>query len=192
MLKITSKKLLLGSLAAVCLSGTALAIDTTITFSEGHPGGSLNGDPFYDAFGVSFTDALLFAGDVRLPDDGAGITNDGTPSMSAAFTNPQSLVSFTWATPGDGVDFHATAYNAANIMVDAFHYIDSPGGDSVNGVASLSGAGIVRIVFNDGGNQVAVDTLTFDGPGVPDAGATAGLLGLALAGLAAVRHARRS
>jgi len=191
MLKTTSKKLLLGSLAAVCLSGTALA-STTITFSEGHPGGPLNGDPFYDAFGVSFTDALLFSGDPRLPDDGAGITNGGTPSMAAAFTSPQSLISFTWATAGDGTSFFATAYDAANAVVDSFSYIDSPGGDFVNGVASLSGAGIVRIVFNDSGNQIAVDTLTFDGPGVPDAGATAGLLGLALAGLAAFRKSRRS
>lgn len=156
---------------------------TTLTFSEGIP---LAG---YAAYGVTFEDASLFSGDPRLPDDGAGITNSGTPSMAANFLSPQTFVSFTWATSADGVSFFASTYDAASNLLDSFSYIDVPGGSSVNRVASLAGAGIVRVVFNEGGNQIAIDTLNYrPGSGVPDAANTLALAGIAAAGLAGLRR----
>jgi len=189
-MKNRSHKLLLGAAVAVLACGTASA-STTLTFAE-HPSSGLGeldltGDTFYDAYGVSFQAAILFGPDGRLPDDGLGIYNRDT-AMSAHFVTPQSLVSFTWATASDGTSFNARAYDASFNLIDSFQYLDAPGGGSVNGVASLSGAGIVQIIFNDSGARIGVDTLTFDNTAVPDAASTLGLLGLAFAGLASLRR----
>lgn len=196
-MKNRSHKLLLGAAVAVLACSPSFA-STTLTFAE-HPSSGLGdldltGDTFYHSYGVLFQAAILFGPDGRLPDDGLGIYNRDT-AMSVHFFDPvslasapQSLVSFTWATAGDGISFNARAYDASFNLVDSFQYLDTPGGDDVHGVASLSGPGIVQIIFNDGGARIGVDTLTFDNTAVPDAASTLGLLGLAFAGLASLRR----
>jgi hypothetical protein len=168
-------------------------LGTTITFNEGLPSLTiLDGNPFYDSFGVSFENSLLFGPDLCLPDDGWGIANESAAGMFANFANAQSLVSFTWVTAGEGVNFHARAFDSGNNLVDSFDFIDVPGGGSVNGVASLTGPGIVRVSFSDGESLIAVDTLTFEAAqapvGVPDPANTFTLMGLAMTGLIAFRR----
>ena len=161
------------------------AAPVTITFNEaGGPTGSLTGSTFYQSFGIaSFTDAIQFGPDTRLPDDGYGITNGG-PSASILFSESMSAVSLTWAVAGAGVNFVAELYDASNMLIDSF----SSGGVGLFGVASFTDTGVRKITFHDGGAQVAIDTLNYTrGAAVPEPASLA-LVGLALAGLAAARR----
>jgi len=195
MIQCCFKRLSMTFAIALMLGGVAQlqASTITITFNEaGAPAGQLQGTTFYNSYGVSFLSAFLFGPDARLPDDGFGITNDQSPSMTALFTSATPFVTFTWATAGANIDFFAEAYDSSNNLLDSF--FQAGGISSTNGVATLTGAGIARVVFHDSGNQIAVDTLTYDNGisavPVPAGIVLSGIGAICIGGLSWLRHRR--
>lgn len=159
---------------------------TTITFNEGLApiGTQLQGTSFYDSFGVSFESSLLFGPDSRLPDDGFGITNTPLTTGAINFFDAVNQIDLTWATSGTGVSFIAEAFNALGNLIDIFTFNGAGVSGSQSGVASLSGAGIVRLEYHDSGSTVAIDTLTFTSTSVPEPAGLALLgMGMLLMGL---------
>lgn len=179
-------KFLLALVAVVALGAaySADAMADTITFHEvGGPTGDLTSQTFYGD--LSFTNATQFGVDSRLPDDGYGITNSPNTSMTVTFLNGTNSASFTWATAGTGVNFHAYAYDSGGNLVDSYDFSAGSTTGSQNGTATLTGA-ISYIVFSDGGAQIAIDTLTYNA--VPEPASLA-LLGLGMGAI--VVHRRR-
>ncbi|WP_251140531.1 PEP-CTERM sorting domain-containing protein [Rhodoferax sp. U11-2br] len=183
-----SNNLIRSILLAVTLAGASVASQATpvtVTFNEaGAPGlGVLDGTTFYQSYGIAnFTTAIRFGADPRLPDDGFGITNNGS-SGSVIFGEDISALGMTWAVSGQGVTFVAELYDAADLLLETF----SSGGVGLFGNASFAASNVRKVVFHDGGTQVAIDTLTYTRGTVPEP-ATLALVGLALAGAAVARR----
>jgi hypothetical protein len=175
------------SIALICFCSSLVlaskAHATTITFSEpGAPAGPLDMSTFYNSYGVTFQNSVLFGPDPRLPGDGFGITNT-TASGTVNFITPVSSIDLVWVTAGGGVSFFADAFDASNNLVDSFFFDGSGATASQNGTATLGGNSISRLVYHDGDSQVAIDTLTYGSATVPEPG-TILLLGGGLLGLA--------
>lgn len=159
----------------------------TITFNEaGAPAlGALDGTTFYQTYGIAdFTTVVRFGPDTRLPDDNFGIYNNGA-SGTVLFGEDMSGVSMTWAVSGGGITFHAEAYDVSDTLVGTF----SSGGVGLSGLASFAATNVRKIVFHDGGAQVAIDTLNFTrGAATVPSPASLALVGV---GLLAAGTARR-
>lgn len=167
----------------------AQAAPVTITFNEvGAPSGALDGTTFYQSYGIAgFTQAVRFGPDSRLPDDGFGIYNNGGPG-TVLFGEDMSSVSLTWAVSGAGITFNATVFDASDVQVGSF----SSGGVGLSGVASFAASNVRKIVFQDGGAQVAIDTLNFTRGGTIPEPMSLALVGLGLVAAGAVRRRRQA
>jgi len=168
----------------------AQASPVTITFNEvGAPSlGVLDGSTFYQAYGIAgFSQAIRFGADSRLPDDGFGITNNGADG-TVLFGEDMSGVSMTWAVSGAGITFHAEAYDLNNVLVDSF----SSGGVGVFGLGSFAANNIRKIVFHDGGTQVAIDTLNFTRAGTVPEPISIALVGIGLVAAGAARRRKQA
>ena len=160
---------------------------TTITFNEGlvPVGTLLDGTTAYSPFDVTFDNAFLFGPDDRLPDDGFGITNTAAVSV-VHFIYPVSNVGFTWATAAGGVSFFATLFDASNHILGSFSFDGSQQPTPAHGTALFILSNVSRLEFHDGGQVVALDTLSFTPTPEP---ASLLLIGTGLVGLV-IRRAR--
>lgn len=168
----------------------AQAAAVTVTFNEAGapPLGALDGTTFYSSYGIAgFTQAVRFGFDGRLPDDGFGIYNDGA-SGTVLFGEDMSNVSMTWAVSGGGITFHAEAYDLADVLVGSF----SSGGVGLSGVASFAAGNVRKIVFHDGGAQVAIDTLNFTRADVVPEPVSLALVGVGLLAAGAARRRKQA
>lgn len=160
--------LVLISVSAILLWASGALADTIITFKEsGAPssGTQLEGNAFYDSFGVTFESSGLFGPDDRLPDDKWGITNFPDVIGAVNFTVPTSFVTFTWATAFDN-DFYATAFDTGGNPLDTFEFFNNTTG-SQSGSATLAGGLIARLEYSGCQTcEVAIDTLRF--PSLPE------------------------
>lgn len=176
------------TMSVAAWAAQAAPTPVTITFNEGAPLGALDGNTFYQSYGIaSFTQAVLFGPDSRLPDDGFGIYNNGA-SGTVVFGEDMSNVSMTWAVSGTGITFHAELYDLNDVLVDSF----SSGGVGLSGLASFTAANVRKIVFHDGGAQVAIDTLNFTRGGTVPEPVSLALVGLGLVAAGAARRRQQA
>lgn len=177
------------TMSVAAWAAQASPVPVTLTFNEaGAPAGVLDGTTFYQAYGIAgFTQAIRFGADSRLPDDGYGITNNGA-SGTVLFGEDMSSVSMTWAVSGTGISFEAEAYDLNDILVGSF----SSGGVGLFGQASFAAGNVRKIVFHNGGTQVAIDTLNFTrGGSVPEPISLA-LVGVGLLAAGAARRRQQA
>ncbi|MBL8279982.1 MAG: PEP-CTERM sorting domain-containing protein [Pelomonas sp.] len=177
------------TMSVAAWAAQAAPTPVTITFTEaGAPMGVLDGDTFYQTYGIaSFSQVVRFGADSRLPDDGFGIYNNGA-SGTVLFGEDMSSVSMTWAVSGSGVTFHAEAYDLNDILVGSF----SSGGVGTSGLASFAAGNVRKIVFHDGGAQVAIDTLNFTRGGTVPEPVSLALVGVGLLAAGAARRRQQA
>jgi hypothetical protein len=199
----------IGALAFTLLSGISANSGTVIDFDSPDPGPL--GSAFYHSQGVDFTGALILTSDSLSPGymlyplnpsfpphSGTQVATDETTGVAIRAT----AVGGTWSSAGGyitGSDFFGngvvteTAYDSANNVLGT---ASTPGGNYLGNNNSLSPniflnittPGIAYVEFKNTTDDFTLDDFVF---GVLDTGSTLPLVGLALAGLEAVRRGIR-
>ena len=180
-----------GALAMSALAGNAGAV--TIDFSGSGTGGAIGNT--YAALGLTFsggTFAQCGGGCPSPTPNGFFDLLGQSGSSTAFFSTAQSAISFQNVSYSS---FTATAYNAANVVVDTVS--DSQGYPISNAIDWLTGAGITKVVFAVSGNpytDAGITNLTFTAGAAPaPEPATWAMMGLGFAALGfAGYRARRS
>lgn len=122
-------------------------------------------DWFNTNYGITFSGVYLYYDD-RDAFDHIGIANDidGGGVGTVFFSDTTNFVTVDWTTINTN-DIYLSVYDSADNLLDSFF---RSGAGTLSGTETLTGTGISRLVFHDGGGHVGLSTLMYDYDGTTD------------------------